>query len=400
MKDSKEMHELKKHVVHKVPLRKRWDNWVNGMKERYAKKTPPVKVVEPPVEWDRLQNVQMFRKELQKRIKEEKKLERKKHTLKFYLPKAGIFMESDAFFRILFIITTALNIVLTISFIWYFMTYRGFGILYILLMLFLLWTVGFVISFFIVWAGAFFYIDVMMFRRRVEIEKVLPDFLLLTASNIKAGMTIDQALWYAVRPRFGVLAHEIEIVAKETMTGEDLKKALHKFARKYDSPVLSRTISLITEGIDAGGKMGDLLTKIATNLQESDLVRKEMAANVTTYIIFITFATIIAAPFLFALSTQMIDVVTGLTSSIDLTQATGLSAPVKVGTGGIEIGDFRVFVFVTMALGSFISAMIISVIKNGTVKQGLGYIPAFIAVSFMVYIVANFLLGSVFSGFF
>ena len=69
-------------------------------------------------------------------------------------------------------------------------------------------------------------------------------------------MTIDKALWYAVRPKFGVLANEIETVAKETMKGEDLKIALQKFADKYDSILLKRSISLLSEGIDAGGEIG------------------------------------------------------------------------------------------------------------------------------------------------
>jgi len=55
-------------------------------------------------------------------------------------------------------------------------------------------------------------------------------------------MTIDRALWYAVRPRFGVLANEIEIVAKETMRGQDLKIALQNFADKYDSILLKNKI--------------------------------------------------------------------------------------------------------------------------------------------------------------
>jgi len=41
-----------------------------------------------------------------------------------------------------------------------------------------------------------------------------------------------RALWYAVRPRFGVLAREIEIVAKQTMSGEELDKALIRFFKK------------------------------------------------------------------------------------------------------------------------------------------------------------------------
>jgi pilus assembly protein TadC len=61
----------------------------------------------------------------------------------------------------------------------------------------------------------FFYFDYKIYQRTKEIEEVLPEFLQLTSANISAGMTIDRALWFAVRPKFGVLAKEIEEVAKK-----------------------------------------------------------------------------------------------------------------------------------------------------------------------------------------
>src|SRR3989338_1174040 len=100
-------------------------------------------------------------------------------------------------------------------------------------------------------------------------------------------MTIDRALWYAVRPRFGVLA-------KEIMGGADLKESLEKFALRYDSTLLKRVVSMINEGIEAGGEIGELLNRIALDIQQQKSMLKEMSANVTTYVIFISFATVVA----------------------------------------------------------------------------------------------------------
>ena len=74
------------------------------------------------------------------------------------------------------------------------------------------------------------------------IEENLPDYLEFTSANLRAGMPIDRALWFAVRPRFGVLAKEIEDVAKRTLAGEDLHVALVDFAKKYDSQILLRSV--------------------------------------------------------------------------------------------------------------------------------------------------------------
>ena len=79
-----------------------------------------------------------------------------------------------------------------------------------------------------------------------EVE-LLTRLMKLTSANISAGMPIDQALWFAVRPKFGVLAKEIEEVAKSTIAGADLQTALIDFTKKYNSKILKRSINLIIE---------------------------------------------------------------------------------------------------------------------------------------------------------
>ena len=227
---------------------------------------------------------------------------------------------------------------------------------------------------------------------------MLPDFLQLTSANIRAGMTIEKALWYAVRPRFGVLAREIETVAKDTMGGKDLKDALKTFSEKYDSDVLKKSVALLTEGIEAGGEIGSLLNKIALNIQESKVMRKEMAANVTTYVIFISFATIAAAPFLFALSAQLIGIIKGLTSTMGPTASYGFA--ISFTGGGITPTDFKIFAVISLLITSFFSSVIIATIKKGDVKSGIKYIPIFMVSTIILFFLANWVLSSLLGQFF
>jgi pilus assembly protein TadC len=248
----------------------------------------------------------------------------------------------------------------------------------------------------------YIFVDLKIFRRKVDIEDVLPDYLQLTASNIKAGMTIDRALWYAVRPRFGVLAKEIELVAKETMRGEDLKTALQKFADKYESILLKRSINLLIEGIDAGGEIGGLLNKIAANIQENKIMQKEMAANITTYVIFISFATIAAAPVLFALSGMLVQVLTGFGTSLGGMTSAAASAGLGLSFSGsgIKYADFRIFAITSLLITSFFSAVIIATIKKGSAKMGLKYIPIFMFITVSLYLIIDLALGKAVGVFF
>ncbi|MFH0870550.1 MAG: type II secretion system F family protein [archaeon] len=263
----------------------------------------------------------------------------------------------------------------------------------------LLFIIGFWLSisfllFALMWAGYLFYIDMRVYQRTKAVELVFPDFLQLASSNISAGMPIDRSLWYAVRPNFGVLAKEIEIVAKNTMAGDDLADALRGFARKYDSKVIMRSVNLILEGLAAGGEMADLLSKIALDIEENRILKKEMAASVTTYVIFITFATIIAAPVLFALSTQLLSIIKDITANMGSSmQGSSSMFKFSFSPDSIKLSDFKIFSYVMLSVSSFSSACIVSVIQKGKVKDGLSKIPGFIIVAILTYIIASVLLG-------
>ena len=345
--------------------------------------------------------IEYFKKKVKKRQLKQIRLQERKHRLRFYIEKAGLGIGPRKLSKRVFNLGIFINSAISFYLIYYFSVNFGFTWTKIITWMVSLWVFVFVLLLFAMWVLFYVSLDLKIFKRKIEIEDVLPDFLQLTASNIKAGLTIDRALWYAVRPRFGVLAREIETVAKQTMSGKDLKDALQGFVAKYNSNILKRSISLLIEGIGAGGEIGELLTKISTNIQETKIMKKEMAANVTTYVIFISFATVLAAPVLFALSGILIQVIQGLGSTFG---ATGATTNVGIGlsfTGaGIKYSDFRIFAVVILVMTSFFSSAIISTIQKGDIKSGFKNIPIFIISSISIYLVAQLILDSMTGVFF
>ena len=345
----------------------------------------------------RQQKPELERIKIQVRKKHEHQIrsQERKKRVKEYLGKAGVPLEPLDISKKLFKASIFVTLAISGYLVYYFSTTFGITWGKVALWIGTLWIGGFVGILFILWVLLYIVIDLRIFKRRLEIKEILPDFLQLTSANIKAGMTVDRALWYAVRPNFGVLAKEIESVAKETMGGEDLTSALRKFAEKYDSQVLQRSVSLIIEGIESGGEIGDLLIKVAENIEDQKIMKKEMAANVTTYVIFITFSSIIAAPFLFALSGALIQVMQSIAASLAATGASGATSTIGISFGGtgIEPSDFRIFAIVSLCISATMSAMVISMIKKGSVKEGANNIPVFLVVSLTLYFIANFMAG-------
>jgi archaellum biogenesis protein FlaJ (TadC family) len=195
-----------------------------------------------------------------------------------------------------------------------------------------------------------------------------------------------------------VLANEIEIVAKEVMSGVELTDSLENFSSKYESDILSRSISLLIEGIKSGGEIGELLNRIASNIQESRTIRKEMAANVTTYVIFITFAAIVAAPILLALSGQLIIIIGSIVSKVDVPASGNMMFAIT--NISVTPENFKIFAYISLLITSFFSSIIVATIKKGNIKEGIKYVPLFMVVAILIFLVASKLLGAILSGMF
>ena len=240
-----------------------------------------------------------------------KKVEKKKRpradrtTLGSHLMKAGIRIEQERISRIIFNVAIVINLLISIVLLIQF-SVLGSGVFQVILSIILLWTLIFAITIFLSWLFLFIFLDVLIFKRHKTIEEVLPDYLQLVVANLRAGMGPDRAMWKAFRPELGVLAHEIEQVAKDTFSGKDLTESLQDFADRYDSRLLKHAVSIMVEGISAGSQLEDILTNVAKNIQEGRTLQKEMAANVTSYTIFIGFAVMLAGPLLMALSKQIL----------------------------------------------------------------------------------------------
>ena len=338
-------------------------------------------------------------KEIEKVLtKINRKEKKKRDLLRYYLKSANIDIEPERLKKKIFnwalITTIIISIILSVKII---------GIVSIkdvLIINAIILTLGFILILFLFWLGFYFYIDMLKFNRTQKIESVLVDFLQLTSANIRAGMPIDQALWFAIRPRFGILAKEIEIVKKKTLTGEPLEKALMEFSDKYDSQLLKNSISLLIEGMKAGGEIGSLLNNIADNIKDSQIIKKEMAANVMTYVIFITFSTLMAAPFLMGLSYELLKVITHIGSQVSMNQMPQGVSGMTIGFGkqSIKPSDFKNFGMLVIGMTSGISAMIVTMIQKGNLKSGLKTILLFIIVGILLFLASIRLLDGMFAG--
>jgi len=236
--------------------------------------------------------------------------------------------------------------------------------------------------------------------RRKLVEEALPDYLQLSAANIRAGMQLDKALWYAAKPEFGVLSKEIELASKRVFSGETIEDALTKMAGRFQSRYLTRTVDLIREGVVSGGEMAGILEKTAIDLRDMQLMQKEISASMIMYSIFIAFSAAVGAPFLYVVSYKLL----GLFEQVRSTMPTGTAMPstmVKIsGTGiGISSAEFAVFSLAMVIVTGVIACMIMAVIQSGKKRDAIKYVLPFLMVALAVFYAGRWILDQFFKAF-
>lgn len=261
--------------------------------------------------------------------------------------------------------------------------------------------------------GAYFILKTTAQQRSKKIESMLPDALRIISANMRAGMTIENALWSAARPEFGPFRDELSKVAADTFGGMPIEDALLCMPERVDSRLLARAIDLMVGGLRLGGRMTDLLDRIATDISSRQNLQRQIETSTTTYAIFIVFSALIAAPMLFAVSTFYSEInettLSGFTQGLEINTA----ARARIASSGIplllpsaqqadQIGfeEIRLFSLGVIIITAFFASLLIAQIKEGEAHRGLSYAPVFVAAAMTVFILCLFGLETAFAGMF
>jgi len=259
----------------------------------------------------------------------------------------------------------------------------------------------------VIYLGAIYtLIELQIDTRRSKMEEILPDFLQITAANIRSGMPIDRAMVYSARPEFAPLTQEIQEFNKRIASGESLQNSLIILSTRFRSRQLKRTVNLMLEGITYGGGMVDLLERVAADIRQQQLLQKEIAGQLFMYSLFIIFASVFAAPLLFAVSVEMINITTSIWSGISSQlqggkiQMAGALSMFTPKPPSITSEDFKNFALATMIMISTFAAFIVASISSGVTSRGIRYVPIFILISVVIFLGAQSFLESMFGSFF
>lgn len=247
-----------------------------------------------------------------------------------------------------------------------------------------LWAAGSILCMFIFYLVLYFDTS----DRASNVEKILPDFLLLTVSNLRAGMTPFNAFVKAAKPEFGDLYKEVRLSATKAGGTASISDALVELSNYFDSKLFHRSIMLFVKGIHSGGQLTKLLRSSADEAQHIQDLRAELESSTRTYTLFLGFITVIIMPFLLSISTLFVTVFLSLQpdTSGELTQMGDI--PTFSGKIFITPDEMRLISMATLTVTSIFVSALSGVIQKGKALYGLKYFPIFVIASIVFFFLA------------
>ncbi|MBW6470242.1 MAG: type II secretion system F family protein [Methanosarcinaceae archaeon] len=222
-------------------------------------------------------------------------------------------------------------------------------------------------------------------KRRIikEIEEYMPNFLRDIGEMSRAGLTLPRAISTVAKGEYGDLSKEIKLMNASMSWGISFEETLENFAARMNTPLITRSVALITQANRAGGRVSSVLEAAARDASEIKLLQRERSGNMIVYLVIIYMAFFV---FIF--------VILMLAATFIPTMAQAGNAASAAGAGSQFLGAFdpdkftRILFHATVIQG-FVSGLVAGQLGEGEFFAGLKHsviltLIAWVAFTFFV----------------
>jgi tight adherence protein C len=123
--------------------------------------------------------------------------------------------------------------------------------------------------------------------RKTQVQKALPDFLDMVATTVQAGLSVNQALGYAIDAAPGALGEEIKAALSEIRLGRARSDALRAAADRLQQQQFSTTVTAITQAERLGTNISKVLNELAEDVRNHRIMLvEEHAAKLPVKMVF------------------------------------------------------------------------------------------------------------------
>jgi flagellar protein FlaJ len=203
------------------------------------------------------------------------------------------------------------------------------------------------------------------YKNTDNIEEYLPTFLRDVSEMSKAGLTLPRAVNTVAKGEYGALTKEVQHMDSSMSWGVSFETTLLNFSTRVNTPIIERSVALITQASRAGGRVSSVLEAAARDAREVKILERERRGNMMVYVV-ISYMSFFVFIFVIAM----------LTTSFVPAMAEAGKAASAAGAGSQFIGAFDPSVYSrlmmhTSVLQGFMSGLVAGQMGEGSVYQGL-----------------------------
>jgi flagellar protein FlaJ len=228
--------------------------------------------------------------------------------------------------------------------------------------------------------GTFGIYEYFRLRRVRKIDDRFPDFVRDLAEARRAGITFIKAIMRSTKANYGVLTPEIQKIARQISWGSSVDDALSAFAKRVNTKLIRRTISLIIEASRSGGNVADVLDAASKDAREIRFMDSERRASMASYMAVIYVGMGVFLIIITILCNSLIPTMLG-EGSAELAATMG-------GETGITQGDIVQVFFYAALVQSVGMGLVAGVFEEGNMVSGMKHIFIMILVTWCIFKIA------------
>jgi len=208
-------------------------------------------------------------------------------------------------------------------------------------------------------------------RRTRSVEASVPDFLDRLASINEAGMTVVESIRRVTDSDLGDLTPELVRTWRDIQWGADAESALYRLEARVRSPMVSRSVALITNAMRASGDVAPVLSIAADEARASRRLRRERKQVMLTYLIVIYISFLVFLGIIAALTVAFIPAIEGADIATGASSPPGVSGGITEGLGQVNVAAYELLFFHAAVVQALCSGLIAGQLGEGTVRDGV-----------------------------
>ena len=217
-------------------------------------------------------------------------------------------------------------------------------------------------------------------RRTRRIERSVPDFLDRLASTNEAGTSVVESVRRITGSDLDALTPELERTWLDVRWGSDVASAFRRLDRRVRSPLLSRTVTLITNAMSVSGELGPVLRIAADEARSTQQLRRKRGQVMVTYLIVIYISFLVFLGIIVALSVSFIPAIEDAAIGTGGGDVSGVGG-ITDGFGEIDVFVYEQLFFHAAAIQAVCSGLVAGQLGEGSVRDGMKHAVVLLALA-------------------